>query len=517
MKLSAATLRTFTTLHTWVGLVAGLALFVAFYAGAITVFHHELQQWQSTRGVAEPRGTLADMQTLLDRVLERHPQAREHVGMMFPGDEARQPVAYWQDERGTWLFATLDDVAGDSRPPQAGLSELVNELHYSLGIPGVGLWLMGVVSLLYGVALISGLVIHLPQLASDLFALRPGRNLKRYWQDAHNVIGVLSLPFHAVFAVTGAVLCLLFLLMTALNPLIFDGKLMAALPAAMDTYPLRDKSETAGTPLPLADLRDRAVAAAKAQGLDDFDPAYLKLRLAGNASAEIEITGASSRSLAPLGAVALDATTGSVLRTQLPGSRDANHAILGTLYALHFGEYGSMVVRWLYFLLGLAGAFLFYSGNLLWIETRRKRRQETQTPGAQVLARLTVGVCLGLCAAVSAAFVVAALSPYLVDAIAFERVVCFATWAGGIVWAAVRRPARAAQDLLWLSASLSALVPIAHGAATGWWFWCSAAAGHAELLGVDLVALGMSCAFATLARATARRARDGDRNSVWAQ
>lgn len=46
MKLKSTTLRTYTTLHTWVGLVAGFALFVAFYAGAITVFHHELQFWQ---------------------------------------------------------------------------------------------------------------------------------------------------------------------------------------------------------------------------------------------------------------------------------------------------------------------------------------------------------------------------------------------------------------------------------------------------------------------------------------
>src|SRR3546814_1449420 len=52
MKLRSATLRTFTAVHTWTGLVAGFALFVAFYAGAITVFHHELPAWQS-RAVAE--------------------------------------------------------------------------------------------------------------------------------------------------------------------------------------------------------------------------------------------------------------------------------------------------------------------------------------------------------------------------------------------------------------------------------------------------------------------------------
>ena len=47
MKFSSQTLRTFTTLHTWVGLAAGFGLFVAFYAGSLTLFHHDLPQWQT--------------------------------------------------------------------------------------------------------------------------------------------------------------------------------------------------------------------------------------------------------------------------------------------------------------------------------------------------------------------------------------------------------------------------------------------------------------------------------------
>jgi uncharacterized iron-regulated membrane protein len=520
MKLRAATLRTFTTLHTWVGLVAGLALFVAFYAGAITVFHHDLQRWQAPLETNRQHATIEDMQRLLDGVLQRHPKAREHVGMMFPGDESPQPVAYWQDDTGTWLFATAENLAGSPQPPQAGLSELVNELHYSLGIPAIGTWLMGVVSLLYGVALISGVVIHLPRLAKDLFALRPGRNLKRFWQDAHNVIGVLSLPFHVVFAVTGALLCLIFVAMMALNTLIFDGKLMAALPAAMDTYPLRPAAGRDAPLRSLADLQARAIDVAKEQGLADFTPAYLKLRLAGDASSEIEITGAVPRALAPLGAVALDASSGAVLRTQLPGTRDTNHATLATLYTLHFGEFGNAAVQWLYFLLGIGGAFLFYSGNLLWIETRRKRRQAEQTRGSLVLACLTVAACIGLCAAVSAAFIGAQLANLFPDlaarGIALERWACFATWATCAAWTLARRPIRAAQELLWLSAVLSAAIPLAHGIASGWWLWRSAAAGHHALFGVDAVALAMAVGFMALARATAKRERRGEANSVWA-
>ncbi|OOG57369.1 PepSY-associated TM helix domain-containing protein [Rhodanobacter sp. C03] len=520
MKLKSTTMRTFTTLHSWVGLVAGFALFVAFYAGAITVFQHALQQWATPHAVDARNGTLDDAQRLLDSMLAQHPEARDHLGMTFPGYELTQATAYWQDSHGTWLFATQDNLAGSPTPLVAALPELVNELHYSLGIPPVGTWLMGIVSLLYGVALVSGLVIHLPRLTKDLFALRPGRNLKRFWQDAHNVIGVLSLPFHLMFAVTGAVLCLLFALMLALNPLIYHGKLMAASSAAMNTAPVLQQADIAKPLSPLALWHARSIAVARSQGLADFQPAYLKLAHADDAHAVVEITGTSPRALGG-GAVALDATTGALLSAQLPGARDANHATLAATYALHFGDYGKITIKWLYFLLGLGGAFLFYSGNLLWIESRRKRRQPAQGRAQIAMARATVGICIGVCVAISAAFVAAQLLPLLSARFDWnvgtgERWVCFVSWALCALWAAWRPPVHVAHELLWLAAIVTALIPVAHGVASGWWFWRSAAAGHGALFGIDIGALALAIGFAAMARATARRGRHGEPNSVWA-
>ncbi|MGH8158306.1 MAG: PepSY-associated TM helix domain-containing protein [Rhodanobacter sp.] len=520
MKLKSTTLRTFTMLHSWVGLVAGFALFVAFYAGAITVFQHQLGQWATPHAVDAGAASLEDAQHLLDAALAQHPQARDHLGMTFPGYALAQPSAYWQDSHGTWQFATLENLAGSPTPPAATLPELINELHYTLGIPLVGTWLMGVVSLLYGVALVSGLVIHLPRLLKDLFALRPGRNLKRFWQDAHNVIGVLSLPFHIMFAVTGALLCLLFVLMLALNPLIYEGRLMTASTAAMNTAPVLQKAAVAKPLQPLAMWHARAIEVAREQGVTDFTPGYLKLAHAGDAHAVVEITGSSSRALGD-GAMALDATSGALLGSQLPGTRDANHATLAAVYALHFGDYGNIVVQWLYFLLGLGGAFLFYSGNLLWIESRRKRRQTEQGRSSIVMARATVGICIGVCVAISATFIAAQLLPPLAarfdwNVNAGEHWVCFVGWLLCALWASWRPPVRAAQELLWLAALVTALVPLAHGLATGWWFWRSAVSGHGALFAIDIGALALGAGFAALARAAARRGRNGEANSVWA-
>lgn len=519
MKISSGTLRTFTTVHTWVGLVTGFALFVAFYAGAVTIFHHDLQVWQSPHGVEHAPQTLDDAQRLLDETLARHPDARKHMGMVFPGAEYPVAAAYWQDAQGQWRFATLDHLDGIDEMPGGELSELVNALHYSLGIPVAGTYLMGIVSLLYGLALISGVIIHLPKLKEDLFALRPGRNLKRMWQDAHNVIGVLSLPMHVMFAVTGAMLCLVLIVMMALNPLIYRGQLMQALGPAMDTAPVIAPANREQAIGPMALWHQRAIDEARAQGMASFEPAYLKLANAGDANAVVEITGETEGALGPLGAVALNANTGEKLATQLPGRRDANHATLASAYALHFGEYGNHWVQWLYFLLGLGGAFLFYSGNLLWIESRRKRRQATQGRAQVWMARATVGVCIGVCVAISAAFVATQWlqAPSLrgLDLGFGVNATCFAAWGLCILWAALRPPIRAAQELLWAAAIVTAAIPLAHGVVTGAWLWTSAAAGQWALFAIDAGALAMAIAFAWLARVSARRAREGEANSVW--
>lgn len=517
MKLTSGTLRTFTSVHSWVGLVAGFALFVAFYAGAITMFQRQLQQWATPHAIEAGAGSMQDAQRLLDGVLARHPEAHEFLGMLFPGPESPQPVAYWMDSHGVWQYASAGHLEGSPTRPLAALPELINELHFSLGIPLIGTWLMGLVSLLYGVALVTGFVIHLPQLVKDFMALRAGRNLKRFWQDAHNVIGVLSLPFHLMFAVSGAVLCLLFVLMMALDPLIYGGKLMGASGAAMDTAPTTLKADVARPLTPLAQWYARSVTLARERGVDDFEPAYLKLTHAGDAHAVVEITGASPRALGTMGAIALDATSGNLLTAQLPGRRDANHATLAVVYGLHYGDYGNVVVRWLYFLLGLGGAFLFYSGNLLWIESRRKRRQQAQGRAHINMARATVGICLGFCVAVSVAFVTSQLLPAMgMDASVGIRWSCYLSWLMCALWASRRAPIVAARELLWLAAIVTATIPLVHGIATGWWLWRSAAMGHGTLLAVDAVALALAFAFAALARATNRRAHEGDANSVWA-
>jgi uncharacterized iron-regulated membrane protein len=163
-------------------------------------------------------------------------------------------------------------------------------------------------------------------------------------------------------------------------------------------------------------------------------------------------------------------------RTYMPGdSGAASTAVLNSLFALHFGSYGGDTVRILYVLLGLSGALLFYTGNLLWIETRTKRARHPQdAPAAQrprhvrVVSALTLGVCLGCAAALPATLALAHwLAPVLGDLDLLHQGVFYALFGACIAWAVWRGTARAARALLWFTALCNALVPLAVLLASG--------------------------------------------------
>lgn len=514
--MKAATLRTFTTVHTWTGLLAGFALFVAFYAGALTVFHDDIAAWQNPPWRAVPDAGIAT-DTLIERLLAHHPDARDDFGIVLAHDSSHAAYAYWQSKDGTHTATASQMATPREDADENELADFVYALHDSLGLPVIGLYLMGIVSVIYGLALLSGILIHLPQLVKDFFAMRVGRNLKRLWQDAHNAIGVISLPFHVIFAVTGALFCLFAITLAALNTVAFDGKLLDAFGKATSTTPTVAASGTTASMLSTDELLARARAQALTTDVTTFEPNYMHFVHYGDRNAVAEVLGTSQHTLGTYGTVAMSAHDGSVLGTYVGNRYSANGISYAALFGLHFGSFGGRTVQWLYFVLGLAGAFLFYSGNLLWIESRRKRRHLDQPRKTMVMARATVGVCIGTCLAISGAFVATWIAERMgVEAGLPQRVACYGLFLGACAYACLRPVARATVELLWATAALTlamAVVDLAVNTPSMMQSWSPLAW---RVIGVDVTGIVLGLVFACFARAAARRASAGDANSVWA-
>jgi hypothetical protein len=345
------------------------------------------------------------------------------------------------------------------------------------------------------------------------------------WRDAHNAVGILSLPFHLVMALSVVAFGLGDYIYGAQDKLIYDGALKPMM-SAQNPYFAKapEHPETAGgsasAMLPpaqlLAKVRERA---------PHFEPSALRYRRAGEAGATVFVAGDDARFLARDGGFALlDPVSGAFLNAQfLPGDGGGSNwsAVTSAFYALHFGSYGGAPVRWSYFFLGLAGAFLFYSGNLLWIESRRKAMRRDGVQLAQrrstfVMAALTVGVTLGCIGAISLTLAAGkVLAGRVGDLHAWHVWIYYTTFVAAIVWAMARGAARASVELLAFAALATAAIPLA--SALGWLapssgLWFSAAP---DATGVDLgAALGALC-FAWMWRKTRQRVASGRADSVW--
>lgn len=508
--MKAGTLRRFTSVHTWVGLVAGIGLFIAFYAGAISVFVHELQGWEeASEGVAfdPPERT----QQLLDTMLATYPEAAHELYMALPGEHGPRASIHWYEQATgkNHVFRLGDDGKLDSGMGH-GATQYVYDLHFTAGLPrAYGAYLFGVFCILYGLALVSGVILYAPVFIKDLFALRIGKNLKRMWQDAHNVIGLLSLPFHVIFAWSGAVLAIGYLMLAPFQFLVFENKLLEIVEPDITPAPHIEPANVPATPLKIAELLRRAEVI-----YPGLEPDGLSLHESGDRNGTATVMGhVEDQVLSQHGAVVMNIASGEPLRVVSPQTRSVGANFLAGLTSLHYGQFGGMAVKWLYFLLGLAGAFLFYSGNLLWIESRRRRRKDhaEQPRRTRFMAALTLGTCLGCVAGVSAVFLVSVLATPALVPTTYVAVFFACT-----LWAFLRHPARAGHELLWLCALLTAAIPVAGFVASGEHVLSAMARGHWQRAGIDLTALAGAAVFARLAIATLRRGRSGDPNSVWA-
>lgn len=504
--MKAATLRRFLALHTWVGLIAGMALFIAFYAGAISVFTQELHDWPAP---ARAIDSLEQSQRLLDAMLARHAEDEGELLLSLAGPRGARSIGYWIDEKARSRTAYVLDDEGALVPWQerTGFVQFIYDLHFTAGLPlTAGMYLFGLFCVLYGLALVSGVVIYAPVFLKDLFALRMGANIKRLWQDAHNVIGMLSLPFHVIFAWSGAVLCIGFLMLAPFQFLVYENTLLDVLETDFEAAP---HAEAAGIRAPMPSLRQ--IIERAGETMPGFQATAIGFHDPGDANAQAAAFGkVEQRRLSSIAAVAFDAVSGEVIGQVEPRHYTPGRAFLNALTALHFGNFGHFSVKWLYFLLGLAGAFLFYSGNLLWIEARRKRPQTEQQGRTRVMAAATLGICLGCVAGVSATFLAGALLPEI-----WVPRVYFTVFFASIAWAFLRPPARAGHELLWLCTLLTAAIIPAGWIASGMSPLMAAQHGLWSRFFVDACALAMAIAFWRMAAATLRRGRQGAPNSVW--
>ena len=536
MKIAGEILRAHKVLHTWTGIVSGLLLFIGFSAGALTLFEVPLERWAN---VAVERGAPLWSEgddSLVSQVLARHPSARKAFTLDVSPQGGRRARMTWQGgeecpgelctER--WQAEVRADGGVEVEKVQkAQIGQLIDLLHRTAGVPGVvagehvGVYVMGIASVLYFLAIVSGVILILPTLVRDLFALRTERSRKRFWLDAHNAVGIASLPFHIVISLTVIVFAFHDQFYDALSGVVY-GKhpMFSPTPAAAEPY----KVEAL---LPVTRLLDRVRE--EAPDFEITELLYLNLesvrplvRVALENSREV-VHGPSAAYLI------VNPYSGEVLNERMvPGRRNVWTATVDSFFALHVGSFGGSPVRWMYFAMGLGGAFLFYSGNLLWLESRRRRQRAADVPAVEqsrsvyYMAALTVGVCLGSIIGLALCFSVAKLGPaQQAPSNDLLILVYYATFLSAVGWALYRGAARASVELLFSAgaavlampiSSVGALLMIARSTDSSLALLLSA---NLEHVAVDGAALVFAFIFLAAGKQTLHKVRRSSPDTIW--
>ena len=520
MRVRSDILRTYQSIHTWTGIITGLVLFIGFYAGSLSMFEEEINYWATPPSNQLQPIALEKYDLMIAKALATHENAQTGFTLNF--QQHLSPMTWF--ERGGGKGLTLNDIerhatldANDELVSHAGptneLGSLIDMLHRTAGIAGkvgherLGVIVLGIASVLYFLALVSGVIFLLPTLAKSFFALRTHKGANRFWLDSHNLVGIVSLPFHLIIAWTVVVF--------AFHDIMYDGlKLVYA------DKPLFERAAKTQQNYTIEDL----------PSIKAFQEEVSKVT-EGYQIKKISFTGLNSpRPLAGItivnGNEMMRNNTGDFIYmhpydmtiefASIPTNDEEYYvSIVASFFSLHFGGYGGELGKWLYFVMGLLGAFLFYSGNLIWLEKRRKK-QGNQTRSTRIMASLTIGVCLGSMLAVAITILSSKWFYLITDEVNYYYLGCYyLVFFASLIYSFTSGAARSAIHLLRLLAVSCLLIPLTTIVALlfpqiGVW-----PAANLSGYGVDIIALLFAIGFYFAAKKTKERAYYGEDNSLW--
>lgn len=436
MKIRPDIVQVYRDIHSWVGILCGLFLFVAFYAGSISMFEQPLQNWLTPDTALPPPAKMEEAQTLVQKALAEYPEAGRHYNIVISPDHDQRVRLMWpkdpthrghgpQDLVFAGLSANGELVSTTRRPSE--IPFFIDQLHEQVGLPlphATARYVMGCVALAYFLALVSGIVAFLPALKKMLFAVRLDTGARKVWLDLHNLLGFFSLPFHCVIALTAAVFAFHEPVFTIQEKLFHSsaviGQNVAHGHKAPDKSRAHNDESLAGRESLMSPSGLLAVLQQQAPGFVVDTLEYTAQHGKGKSSLALRVSGHDERYPmrgATNGFAMVDPASGKILSADyLPGHQPAGLAVLTAFFALHFGSYGGLPVRWGYYCLGVVGAFLFYTGNRLWILARLRREHSKgalprQTRGTWILSCLMTGCIAGCMAGVALLFICAPFLP----------------------------------------------------------------------------------------------------------
>lgn len=507
----------FFNTHTVSGIIISIGLYVIFFAGAFSLFMENIDHWESNekphglvlldydKAIAQATAAGYDMhgrslsiyhhegkvsvyaQALTDTTLKK-----SEVGLLTE-KEARGHFNLKLDEDTYVKAADKTSIAEKS------LGHFLYELHFFEQIPTVGFYLAGLVSVFSLFAAITGVIIHWNKIVSNFFTFRLRSSIKNLWTDGHTALGVISLPYQIMYAITGAIFCLLVVLSVPMEEIVYKGDAEAM---SRDFYPSFQSGDHPAAYYPAAvSINDHVRKALTEFSEGEVESVYAEVHNYHdqNAHAEIYIGAANIEGVFNYARFVYHLPEGKLVEYKA-AAETPPYAVASWdfIHIIHFGDYGGFFLKVLYFLLALQTCFVIISGVMIWLVARDKKAYSHKAQFNKNVGAIYLGACLGLYPAIALMFILTKTFPAeMSNRFAWISWLFLSFWVGYTVYSfIIKSNFKINRNALFLAGGMGVLIPVFNGFHSGLWFWKSMGLGYSDSFYVDVT--WMVCGALTL-------------------
>ncbi|MFD2934239.1 PepSY-associated TM helix domain-containing protein [Spirosoma flavum] len=363
--------KTWFQIHKWTSLICTAFLLMLCLTGLPLIFYEEIEHMEGAANLAPqlPAGT---PNAGLDRLAET-------VKLAYPNKVTR--YVFWDEhEPNTTTFGLTDSLTApadnfknvilddrtakilDEPALQEGFMYVMLQLHVDMFMGLGGKLFLGLMGMLFVVAIVSGLMLYSPIMKRFDFGLvRTEKSTRLKWLDLHNLLGVVTVAWAVVVGFTGVINTLSEVVLGLWQ----QGQLAEMVAPYKDAAPLSGK---------LSSL-DQAVAVAKraAPAMTPSLIAYPGTLFSSKHHYAIFMKGNTPLTERLITPALVDAKTG-----KLTDMRDMPWYV-NALYIsqpLHFGDYGGLPLKIIWALFDLVTIVVLGSGLYLWFVRNRAAKAQ---------------------------------------------------------------------------------------------------------------------------------------------
>ena len=359
--------------HSWLGLVLGLLYLFLGLSGSMLVFQKEIEQaWcGDLHGISVPAGSRPiPLDALYRKVVQQHPHIRRMMVRKFPEKSTDcyefMLYLYQQGVSDNYLYSVFVNPytgeiirEGNFRSVRTSLFRWLYSAHYCFQIDKPGRLLTAIISLLFIVSIITGVIVYKKQIIKVLtFRVKfKFGSRSSTLSSLHRIVGVWSLLLNFMLFFTGF----------WMNKSLFIPSEWLIAPDQHRSFLIKGNlDEIMGN----------------GNKLTGFTPVSLMVSV--EKEKDVTVSGVFSSTSNPLykgkgSDLYFDANTSQLKRIDRIEKKPFFDRLYWIFKRLHVGEFDSLIVRWLYVIVGMSPAILSLTGFCLYRNRKSSSKRYSQS------------------------------------------------------------------------------------------------------------------------------------------